>query len=160
MNVLDGLLLVIRWVHAVSAVAWVGGGIFYVLVLRPAAARSPLAAETRRSIGEEFRGLVHTVMAVLLITGIILSASRLTGNGVSLYYVVVLGIKIALAFYMFYVVRFLRQTAYPDDIAGSPGWLAGVRRRLTNTTAVLVVGVLVFGLSDLLDALFEAGFSR
>ncbi len=160
MNVLDGLLLVIRWVHAVSAVAWVGGGIFYVLVLRPASARSQLAAEARRSIGEEFRGLVHTVMAVLLITGIILSASRLTGSGVSLYYVVVLGIKIALAFYMFYVVRFMRNTVYPDDNAGSTGWLAGVRRRLTNTTAVLVVGVLVFGLSDLLDALFEAGLSR
>ncbi len=160
MNVLDGLLLVIRWVHAVSAVAWVGGGIFYVLVLRPASARSPLAAEARRAIGAEFRGLVHTVMAVLLITGIILSASRLTANGVSLYYVVVLGIKISLAFYMFYVVRFMRNTVYPDDIAGSPGWLAGVRRGLTSTTAVLVIGVLVFGLSDLLDALFEAGLSR
>ncbi len=160
MNVLDGLLLVIRWVHAVSAVAWVGGGIFYVLVLRPASARSPLAAEARRAIGAEFRGLVHTVMAVLLITGIILSASRLTANGVSLYYVVVLGIKILLAFYMFYVVRFMRNTVYPDDIAGSTGWLAGVRGRLTSTTAVLVIGVLVFGLSDLLDALFEAGLSR
>ncbi len=157
---LDGLLLVIRWVHAVSAVAWVGGGIFYVLVLRPASARSQLAAEARRAIGEEFRGLVHTVMAVLLITGIILSASRLTANGVSLYYVVVLGIKIALAFYMFYVVRFMRNTVYPDDNAGSTGWLAGVRRRMTSTTAVLVIGVLVFGLSDLLDALFEAGLSR
>ena len=158
MIVLDGLLLVIRWVHAVSAVAWVGGGIFYVLVLRPAAVRSPLPAEVRRSIGEEFRGLVHTVMAVLLVTGIILSASRLA-NGVSLYYVVVLGIKIALAFYMFYVVRFLRHTTYPDDNAGSTGWLAGMRRGLTSTTGVLVIGVLVFGLSDLLDALFEAGLS-
>ncbi len=143
-----------------SAVAWVGGGIFYVLVLRPAAVRSPLAADARRSIGEEFRGLVHTVMAVLLITGIILSASRLTGNGLSLYYVVVLGIKIALAFYMFYVVRFMRNTAYPNDNPGSTGWLAGLRQGLTSTTAVLVIGVLVFGLADLLDALFEAGLSR
>ncbi len=159
MIVLDGLLLVIRWVHAVSAVTWVGGGIFYVLVLGPASARSPLAAEARRSIGQEFRGLVHTVMAVLLITGIILSASRLTGNGASLYYVVALAIKIALAFYMFYVVRFRRHTAYPDEYAGSTGRLAGVRRRLTSTTAVMVIGVLVFGLSDLLDALFEAGLS-
>ena len=160
MNVLDVLLLVIRWVHAVSAVAWVGGGIFYVLVLRPASARSPVAAEARRAIGEEFRGLVHTVMAVLLITGIILSASRLTASGVSLYYVVVLGIKIALALYMFYVVRFMRNTAYPDDNAGSPGRLVGVRHRMTSTTAVLIIGVVVFGLSDLLDALFEAGLSR
>ena len=138
---LDGLLLVIRWVHAVSAVAWVGGGIFYVLVLRPAAVRSPLPAAARRSIGEEFRGLVHTVMAVLLITGIILSASRLTGNGVSLYYVVVLGIKIALAFYMFYVVRFLRHTAYRDDQAASLGWLAGARRGSGSASSSRLVGL-------------------
>ncbi len=75
---LEALLLIIRWVHAVSAAGWVGGGIFYVLVLRPASARSLMAAGARRAIGQEFRGLVHTVMAVLLITGIILSASRLT----------------------------------------------------------------------------------
>ena len=159
MSPLDGILLVIRWVHALAAVAWVGGGIFYVLVLGPAGRRSPLSTESRRSIGEEFRGLVHTVMAVLLITGIILSASRLTADRVSLYYVVVLGVKIALAFYMFYVVRFLRHTAYPDESINSRGWLAGVRRGLTSTTGVLVVGVLVFGLADLLDALFEASLS-
>ena len=159
MTPLDGLLLVIRWVHAVAAVAWVGGGIFYVLVLRPAASRNSLTAEALRSIGEEFRALVHTVIAVLLITGIILSASRLTASGVSLFYVVVLGIKIGLAFYMFYVVRFLRHTAYPDDIAGSTCWWVRVCRGMTSTTGVLVIGVLVFGLADLLDALFEAGLS-
>ena len=54
----------------------------------------------------------------------------------------------------------MRNTAYPNDNPGSTGWLAGLRQGLTSTTAVLVIGVLVFGLADLLDALFEAGLSR
>ena len=40
MGVLDWILLVIRWAHAVAAVAWVGGGIFYLMVLRPALRRT------------------------------------------------------------------------------------------------------------------------
>ena len=40
MNVLDWILLAIRWFHLLSAVAWVGGGMFWILVLRPALGRS------------------------------------------------------------------------------------------------------------------------
>ena len=79
MDTLDWILLAIRWGHAVSAVAWVGGGIFYLMVLRPAIRQSQgLPKDTGRAIGVEFRGLVSTAIAVLLISGVILSASRLT----------------------------------------------------------------------------------
>ena len=90
MDVLDWILLVIRWAHALGAVAWVGGGMFYVLVLRPALHRSPVQEQTNRAIGAEFRGLVNTAIAVLLITGIVLTASRLTTNSVTIAYVIVL----------------------------------------------------------------------
>ncbi len=156
MNVLDWILVVIRWGHALGAVAWVGGGIFYILVLRPALGRSPVSSETNRTIGAEFRGLVNTAIAVLLITGIILSASRLTADTVTIPYVSVLALKIVLALYMFYTVRFLRQRAYPEDAAGGNGWWRKLRGSLTSTTAVLIIGVVVFGLADVLDALFES----
>ena len=105
MDALDWILVVIRWAHALGAVAWVGGGMFYVLVLRPALHRAPADEQTNRTVGAEFRGLVNTAIAVLLITGIVLSASRLTADTVSIAYVVVLAVKIALALYMFYIVR-------------------------------------------------------
>jgi uncharacterized membrane protein len=159
MSVLDWILVVIRWGHALGAVAWVGGGIFYILVLRPALGRAPASAETSRAIGSEFRGLVNNAIGVLLVTGIILSASRLTSDTVTIPYVAVLALKIALALYMFYVVRFLRQRAYPGETTGGSKWWARLRGGLTSTTAVLIMGVIVFGLADILSALFEASLT-
>ena len=155
MDVLAWILLAIRWAHALGAVAWVGGAMFYLVVLRPALRRGPVAEETTRTIGEEFRGIVNTAIAVLLITGIILSASRLASDNVPLGYVVVLAIKIALALYMFYIVRFLRRRAYPEEVAPPTGWWPRLRGHATGTTGVLIVGVIVIGLADVLGALFE-----
>ena len=156
MDALGWILVAIRWGHAVSAVAWVGGGIFYLMVLRPAIRQSQgLPKDTGRAIGVEFRGLVSTAIAVLLITGVILSASRLPEDVITSPYVVVLVVKIALALYMFYVVRFMRQDSYPEDrTLGDSRWqrLSG---RLTGTTAILVTGIVVIGLSDILDGLLE-----
>ena len=156
MNVLDWILVAIRWGHALSAVAWVGGGIFYLMVLRPAIQRgNGLPAETGRAIGVEFRGLVSTAIAVLLLTGVILSVSRLTEDAVTSPYVAVLVVKIVLALYMFYVVRFMRQDSYPEEPElGGSGWQR-LRGRLTGTTALLVTGIIVIGLSDVLDRLLE-----
>ena len=161
MDALDWILLAIRWGHAVSAVAWVGGGIFYLMVLRPAIRQSQgLPKDTGRAIGVEFRGLVSTAIAVLLITGVILSASRLTEDVITSPYVVVLVVKIALALYMFYVVRFMRQDSYPEDRAlGDSRWqrLSG---RLTGTTALLLSGIVVIGLSDIVDGLLESALVK
>ena len=156
MNFLDWILLAIRWGHAVSAVAWVGGGIFYLMVLRPAIRQSQgLPADTGKAIGVEFRGLVSTAIAVLLITGVVLSVSRLTEDIVTSPYVMVLIVKIALALYMFYVVRFMRQDSYLEDRKpGDSRWQRLVGR-LTGTTALLVTGIVVIGLSDILDGLLE-----
>jgi uncharacterized membrane protein len=155
MSILDWILVAIRWGHALAAVAWVGGGMFYILVLRPSFRRRPATAETGQAIGAEFRGLVNTAIGVLLVTGAVLAASRLTSEAVTIPYVAVLAVKVALALYMFYVVRFPRHRAYPAEPGPEIRWLPRLRNLLTSTTAVLIVGVVVFGLSDVLDLLFE-----
>ena len=96
MGVLDWILVIIRWGHALSAVAWVGGGAFYLLVLRPAIRRSQgLPPDTGAAIRDEFRGLVTTAIAVLLLTGAVLSVARLTSDAATIPYAAVLGVKIA-----------------------------------------------------------------
>ncbi len=158
MDVLAWILVAIRWIHALAAVAWVGGSIFYVLVLRPGLRRAGADnGGAGRATGAEFRGLVNTAIGVLLLTGVILSVSRLTDDAVTIPYVGVLAAKIAMALYMFYVVRFLRQRVYPGEPDAGGGWLARARSRLTGTTGVLIFGVVVVGFSDVLDALFEHG---
>ncbi|MDE0719658.1 MAG: hypothetical protein OSB75_03755 [Dehalococcoidia bacterium] len=156
MDALDWILFAIRWGHALAAVSWVGGGIFYLMVLRPAIQQARgLPPETNRAIGVEFRGLVSTAIAVLLLTGVILSASRLTEDVVTSPYVAVLVVKIVLALYMFYVVRFMRQDSYPEEPELPDSRWQRLTSRITGTTALLVIGVLVIGLSDVLDGLLE-----
>ena len=156
MGVLDWILVIIRWGHALSAVAWVGGGIFYLLVLRPAIRRAQgLPLETGAAIRDEFRGLVATAIAVLLLTGTILSVARLTGEGATVPYAIVLGVKITLALFMFYVVRIVRRGDYGELEETGAGFLRKVIRSATSPMALLVIGVAIIGLSDVLDALFE-----
>jgi len=155
MNVLDWILLAIRWSHALGAVAWVGGGIFYLMVLRPAFQRRDPGQEAHRAIGEEFRGLVNTAIIVLVVTGAILTASRLTLDTVTLPYVAVLVVKVALALYMMAVMRFRRPSGGGHNESGIMSRSAGLRAAATSPTALLVLGVIIFGLADVLSYLFE-----
>ena len=160
MGVLDWILTIIRWGHAVAAVAWVGGGVFYLLVLRPAIRRSQgIPPETNAAIRDEFRGLVTTAIAVLLLTGAILSVARLTGDAASVPYAIVLGVKISLALYMFYVVMRVRRGSYDDQQEPGKGSARRTTQLLSSPTALLVIGITVIGLSDVLDALFESSLA-
>ena len=159
MDVLDWILVAIRWIHALAAVAWVGGGIFYVLVLRPSRKQAGDGGpRERHATAQEFRSLVNTAIGVLLLTGVILSVSRLA-DAATIPYMAVLALKIGLALYMFYTVRFLRRRSYPEIVPGEQGRWARWRSNVSGTTAVLIIGVVVIGLADVLDALFETGLA-
>jgi putative copper export protein len=108
-------------------------------------------------VGSEFRGLVTTAIAVLLLTGAILTVSRLTEDTITTAYIAVLVVKVTLALYMFYVVRFLRTTSYPVEPAtpNVGSWWGRASSRISGTTALLVMGIIVIGLSDVLNALLE-----
>ena len=158
MNFTDVLLLVMRWLHAIAAVAWIGGGLFYLLVLRPNLTDlSTDSGEAARRLGEQFRSLVNTAVAVLLITGVILTLSRLSSEYVGTAYIIVLVIKIVLALYMFYLVRFLRSRTYPETPELHASRLQRLTSAFTNATTVLILGVAVFLLADILRALIEDG---
>ncbi len=158
MGFTDVLLLMIRWLHGLAAVAWVGGGLFYLLVVRPGLSSGGVDPhQAARRLGEEFRHLVNTAIAVLLVTGVILTLSRLTSDYGGLPYIAVLSIKVALSLYMFYLVRFLRPRTYPDDVPAGRTAVQRVTALMTGATAVLVLGVLVFLLADILHVLVERG---
>lgn len=163
MDVLDWILVAIRWIHALAAVAWVGGGIFYLLALRPGLRRSAAADDVERNVIIEYRGLVNTAIAALLISGVILTLSRLTSDAASLAYVGVLAVKVALALYMFYAAWLMqrgRGRQNPDVAEQSTaGALARLRFKLTSPAAVLILGIVVIGLADVLDFLFERGLA-
>jgi uncharacterized membrane protein len=160
MTVLEGILVAIRWAHALAAVAWVGGSIFFLLVLRPSLKRANGGGPVGRLAGAEFRSLVNTAIAVLVLTGVVLSLSRLTSTAVSVPYVVVLVGKVIVALYMFSVAWLLRRRDTTEEPGARTGPLTRLRRGLVSPEAVLVGGIIAIGMADVLDALFEMGLTR
>ena len=126
-----------------------------MLVLRPNLSKGDGVADDRRRIGEQFRSLVNTAIAVLLVTGVIMTLSRLTSDTAGPAYIAVLVVKIALSLYMFYLVRFLRSKSYPQDLEGETRGLRRITSAFSGATAVTVLGVAVFLLADVLRALVE-----
>ncbi len=149
MNVLDIILLIIRWAHALSAVVWIGGSLFMLLAGRPALQKADPDGLVGRALAVEFRPMVATAIAVLIISGVILTVDRLTSDAAGMAYTVVLVVKIVLAVYAFGVAWLLPRRTEPRT--------GGIRGALAGPTALTIVGVVVIGLADVLTWLFERG---
>ena len=155
MDINEILFICLRWVHSVAAISWVGGGIFYLLILKPFLRSYPNIKETH--IAANFRGLVSVAMAILLISGAILTFERLTSGFIGPSYVIVLCTKITIAAYMFYLVRFVKSGLLKKNESmprpKTRGWIS----LMTGNSAVVVLGLVVFLLADVLSAIFENG---
>jgi uncharacterized membrane protein len=161
MSINDLFLLIVLWVHLVSATVWVGGSIFYLFVLRPALRKS---AEPGREINiataDEFRALVDTAIFVLLTTGIILTFNRLTPGVIGVPYAAVLGLKIALSVWMFILARDRRRRtalleAHRTQPSPPTNLLGKTLRTISGYNTIVILGLIVFLLADTLGVLFE-----
>ena len=163
MNALDIFLLAVRWLHVLSAAAWVGGSIFYLVVLRPAIKRNPSTPRGLTSVaGAEFKTLVDACIIVLIATGAVLAFDRLTEEAVGPAYAVTLGVKVVLSLWMFLQVRAQRRRSEFLEAFGRSDEppVTGMKRvvqALSGYNALVYLGILVFLLSDLLGVLFEKG---
>ena len=154
MDVLDIILLIIRWAHALAAVVWIGGSLFLLLAGRPAlrSLRSEIGDSSGlvgRALAAEFRPIVATAIAVLIVSGVILTVDRLTSEAAGIAYTAVLVAKIVLAVYAFGIAWLLPRRR--DQRAG------GIRGALLGPVTLTIIGVIVIGLADVLTWLFERG---
>ena len=161
----DVFLLVVRWLHLVSGAAWVGGSLFYLLVLRPAAKRGDEPSALLAGASDEFRVLVNSCIAILVATGIVMSFNRLTDSVIGVPYVAVLALKAALSVWMIVLVHAerRRRRARAAVGAGEPGGPVSLPRRLVRAAsgfnALVALGLAVFLLSDLLKELYESALA-
>ncbi len=141
----DWLIIIARWVHITGALAWVGGSIFFALVLRPVSVTNPEAMRAVMGpIGSVYREVVDLSVAAVLVSGIVLMFDRLTGNDATVAWAIVLAIKLTIALWMFYLVWRLRQAGY------RPPKAKGVLSRIS-----WLLGYNAFFLATLLRELFE-----
>ena len=161
----DVFLLVVRWLHLVSGAAWVGGSLFYLLVLRPAAKRGDEPSGLLAGASDEFRVLVNSCIAILVATGIVMSFNRLTDSVIGVPYVAVLALKAALSVWMIVLVHAerRRRRARAAVGAGEPGGPVSLPRRMVRAAsgfnALVALGLAVFLLSDLLKELYESALA-
>ena len=153
----DVFLLIVGWLHAIAAVAWVGGGVFYWLVLRPAIRAGALPPQVSRFAAVEFGQLVILAMWTLVVTGAILLFTHLSEPTATLPYGVVLGVKIALSAWMFFLTLNRRgRTRHASD----QGSLRSAVNALGHVNMTVVLGIIVFLLSDILRMLVENELGR
>ena len=161
MSLSEAFLLIVRWLHLVSAAAWVGGSIFYLIVLRPALRRRPEATRlTGAAAATEFRALVDTCVYVLIATGVIMTLHRLTPGVVGVPYVAVLGAKIALSIWMFVLAWSRRRRtsvmeAFREEEVPPATSIGRLLRAVSGYNTLIILGLIVFLLSDLLKTLYE-----
>lgn len=130
--------------------AWVGGSLFYVAVLGPGA--KMIAADVRGVIDRRFRDLVQLSVVTLLVTGAIVTFDRLQREpGPS--YVVTLGIKIALAIWMFLLAQDLANRGRRRLIERRLGAQTSASARGAPTWLILGLGMAILLLSDVLKVI-------
>lgn len=153
MDLSDVFQVALLWTHAMAAVAWVGGSLFYAAVLGPAVEEVGPTPERRTLlvvVGREFREVVRLCILVFVITGLILAYSRTSQPRVTTAYIVVLVIKVALSLTMFWLAWRIGRPRGPGvkNEKRGPLWL-------TPPYLILELGVLVYLLSLTLRVLFE-----
>ena len=166
MSLDEGLLLLIRWFHALAAVTWVGGSLFFVLVLRPQQSRAggqgPMMGPDALN---QFRGLVDTCIAVLLVTGTILLFDRITAASTTSAYIATVSLKIGLAAWMFAIARRRWRRRRPLQAQSASqgvaprGRLARAMAIMSGVNLTVILGIAVFFLADLLAFIFEEGLT-
>lgn len=165
MNIGELFMLSVRWIHGMSAVIWVGGNIFYILVIKPYQNDGQNGLSITKSGSEHFKSLVNTCILVSIVTGTIMLFDRLTTPSVTSTYVLVLSSKIVLALIMFWIAR-RRVRGAKSNVAklDTPQMylgvdIANINKHLSGLNLTVIIGLLIFLISDLLQFLFLKGLT-
>ena len=155
----DIFILGVQWIHTLAGVAWVGGSLFYLLVFRPALGSGHSDPGTSVSVANGFRSVVGTAVIILIITGVVLAFDRLTSKYTDVAYVSVLGVKITLSLWMFWLAGVLQRKRYSwmekSAVPEHNQAVSLINRVFASANLIAIIGIVVFLLSDLLQALFE-----
>lgn len=141
-------------VHITAASAWIGGSIFYALVLVPALRTAQPLPALSGAIARSFGRVVTASAWALLASGMFMTFDRLRDPALGAPYAVVLGLKVLVAVWMFILAGALtRSRRRPARRARTEGrWAALVPVQWR----ILSLGLAVFVLSAALTSMYQA----
>ena len=155
MSLEEIFILAVRWIHTIAGMAWIGGSLFYLFVLKPASKKSGSEAIGNTAVANEFTAVVNTAVMVLIITGVVLAFDRLTSKYTDVAYVSVLAAKVVLSLWMFWLAGLLQKRKRTRVVDSTPENETKPNRAFSSANLIAIIGIIVFLLSDLLQALFE-----
>jgi putative copper export protein len=145
-----------RVAHLVSSAAWLGGSLFYALVLRPSLAGREEAPRVSPEIARRFGKIVGASAWALLASGGYLTFARLTDVRLGAPYALTLALKALLAVWMFLLAGALgrgraSRRLRPRADSQPKTW----RALVPVPTLLLALGLIVFILSAILTTLYQ-----
>ncbi len=139
----DWFLLSLRVAHALAAMLWLGGGVYFVLAVRPASREADEPPRAFISAAQGYFGeWAQVATMVMVVTGGILVFDRLSNGSAGLTYVALMAAKILAALLAF--------------------WMTGVRpvrkmvrgRRRGSPELIVALGVVAFAIGVALSSVY------
>jgi uncharacterized membrane protein len=140
------MLVALRVAHSVAAVVWLGGGVYFVLALRPALQEADSAGQAVVSAAQRAYGEWSKIATIVLLgTGVVLTFERLSDGTGGLTYVALLAAKVVAGVWAFVLVR---------------ARIRPRRRRNQRSSSelILTLGFVAFTLGVILATLYGRGF--
>lgn len=135
------MILGLRIVHALAAVVWLGGGIYYLVALRPTAREDTVARQVAGASQHRFGEWSGAAVLAMLATGAILTFDRLAeGHGWTYY--LTLGAKVGAALLAFLMTMLVRRGP-----SRRPGW--------ANAQYIVLLGVVAYVLGVTLASVWN-----
>ena len=144
----DAVLLAVRWTHTMAAVVWVGGGVFYWIAVRPSVRAGALSPEGARAVRERFGKAAALTMWTLAVSGAALFFAS-AAETLSPRYVAIIAVKVALSAWMFFIAV-SRRRRIVEAAAQPAGRIRAVARAVGHANMIVILGVVIFAISDLL----------
>lgn len=140
------MLVALRVAHSVAAVVWLGGGVYFVLALRPALQEADSAGRAVVSAAQRAYGEWSQIATIVLLgTGVVLTFERLSDGTGGLTYVALLAAKVIAGVWAFVLVQ---------------ARIRPRRRRNQRSSSelILTLGFVAFTLGVVLATLYGRGF--
>ncbi len=139
-------MLLIRWIHVMSAITWIGGMLFIALVLVPVTRRLPdpgLRTRLVHDVGQRFRTIGWVALVLMIATGLVnlWSRSYLLWSPHLHWKLALVGLTLALSVWHDFVL---------GPRAGLPGASPDARMRaswVARLNALVAVAIVLLGLS-------------
>ena len=148
---IDLITIFIKWLHSIAAMSWVGGSVFFALIIRPV--QSSMNQEHSvvfKNISIIYRDLVDISVIGIILSGIFLMFTKLSEN-ITNEWIIVFLIKLFISVIMFYLVWRFRQKdfSYKSKTKGLYGRLSF----LLGYNAIIFFGVIIFLLTSTMSQL-------